>query len=336
MNADWGIMLQSVEKRRDVDARFYKPVCLLAVIDGIGDGSLIASDLDLDAVCDRFEAYLSGIFPERAAMGWRPFWHLCRDGAWIFSRAGVTVVPEDFRSQRKPNGRRELTNKFDRVAVPAANERYWTSADARAELRAAVIDMLNRDDAACRQVAAALADPASATNPGSGSAIAEIIAQEAESFDRDMTAVPRQSVKRQGFMASAAGRHAVELRAMEVVTAFLQGEGWIVEDVSLAASYDLRCRRAAEQLYVEVKGTTGDGERIILTRAEVAFAQEHRSEMLLAIVSRICLMQKTSQSWAAIGGTLRTIQGWAPASDHLEPITFWCDVPTSGEYGRKS
>ena len=50
-------MLRSVEKRRDVDARFYKPTCLLAVIDGIGDASLAPCDLDPERVFGRFKDY---------------------------------------------------------------------------------------------------------------------------------------------------------------------------------------------------------------------------------------------------------------------------------------
>jgi hypothetical protein len=118
MNEDWEVMLRSVEKRRDVDARFYKPTCLLAVIDGIGDASLAPSDLDPERVFGRFKDYLLPLFPERAGLGWRPFWHLCRDGAWIFGKEGRVIVPEDFGRERKPNSRRALMSKIDQVALP--------------------------------------------------------------------------------------------------------------------------------------------------------------------------------------------------------------------------
>ena len=50
--------------------------------------------------------------------------------------------------------------------------------------------------------------------------------------------------------------------------------GWSVGDVSLSESYDLRCTRQGEELHVEVKGTTSQGERVLLTRNEVAHARE--------------------------------------------------------------
>lgn len=102
MNEAWAAMLTSVEKRRDVDARFYKPTCLVAVIDGIADGSLAPSGLELDRDVARFASYLGELFPERASLAWRPFWHLSRDGAWIFTRDGRLVGPEDFRPSESP------------------------------------------------------------------------------------------------------------------------------------------------------------------------------------------------------------------------------------------
>jgi hypothetical protein len=43
---------------------------------------------------------------------------------------------------------------------------------------------------------------------------------------------------------------------MAVATAYLEGAGWSVENVSTTRSYDLHARRGGEILRVEVKGTT--------------------------------------------------------------------------------
>jgi len=308
-------MLASVEKRRDVDARFYKPVCLLAVIDGIDDGSIAPSDMDLDRVCDRFSACLKDVFPDRAAMGWRPFWHLGRDRAWIFRKNGIEVGPDDFRSQRKPNSRSELASRTDHVTVPEEMRGYWRSSTARAELREAVIDMLLRDDAACRRVAAHLGNFFDASGG--------LVLQPKVDVATDM--LPIRSG--QGFRGSAAVRRAVELRAMTIATELLTAEGWAVEDVSARQSYDLFCRRDSDVRYVEVKGATGAGEKILITAAEIAFALDHREHMMLIIVSSIVVEEITETSVEARGGQHKSIYPWSPDSSDLTAISYFYSVP---------
>jgi hypothetical protein len=314
MNEAWQRMLLSVEKRRDRDARFFKPTCLLAVIDGIDDASLSPSDLDAEKVVARFSSYLSEILPDRADSGWRPFWHLSRDGAWAFSKAGRIVGPENFRTQRKPNSRRELMTKIDHVFVPSAERIFWLDPAARRELRASVIAMLEADDADCRLVAAHL-----------------------RQFQHDPDFIPMMGVPSptggatdrtasQGFLSSPLIRKGIEDRAMLIAIALLEQDRWRVEDVSARRSYDLYCTRGDQVRYVEVKGTTGLGEQILLTANEVAFAHGHRENMILIIVSNIAVELDAAGSVVATGGIARLLEGWAPDAAALRPITFSCDV----------
>lgn len=309
-------MLRSMEKRRDVDARYYKPVCLLAVIDGISDGSIAPSDIDLDKVCTRFAAYVAVLFPDRAEMGWRPFWHLSRDGAWVFYKEGVIVGPDDFRSQRKPNSRRELAAKTDHAAVPSDARKHWRSAADRAELRDAVVAMMQRDDFACVALAAKLSGqeaPIRTIEYGEG----ELIVPEAQT----------QHFGRQGFQSSQATRKAIEVRAMTLAAELLVAEGWQVEDVSAMQSYDILVRRNEEVGYVEVKGTTGSGREIQVTAAEVEFARVHHASMRLIVVSGIDVTLDEGGFANAGGGTIRSFEGWAPQPKDLKPISFFCVVP---------
>lgn len=307
-------MLRSVERRRDVDARFYKPACLLAVIDGIADGSLAPSDLDPDRVCARFNTYLKDIFPDRANLGWRPFWHLSRDGAWIFRRDGQVVGPEDFKRQRKPNSRRELLSQIDLVAVPQQLRRHWRSPADRAELRAAVISMLRRDNLDCRRVAdrlnqdRLLAFPTDQVSP-------EIVIDMGSS----------RAGGRQGFHRSAVARRAVEAQAMQIARDLLVEQGWDVEDVSTRRCYDLHCTRGAATLFVEVKGTTSAGEEIMLTAGEVAFAIRHRQDMMLIVVVQIELGERDGDA-SASGGHAHFLPAWAPAPGDLDPVSYYCRV----------
>jgi len=315
MNEAWEAMLRSVEKRRDVDARFYKPTCMIAVIDGIGDGSLAPLDLDPDRLIERFRLYLMPLFPDRASLGWRPFWHLSRDGAWIFSQAARRVTPEDFGRERKPNSRRALMTRIDHVTVPPGTRPFWRSAAARAELRDALIDMLRRDDEPSRRVAQRLGEVSTL--------FLELDAGRDEETDQR---APR-SFSRQGFRGSAAERRAVEAHAMDVASRLMAGEGWAVENVSTRSSYDLHCTRSEETRFVEVKGTTGAGSEIQLTAAEVAFAGLNRQSMMLIVVSGIELKGKGAEAGAS-GGSARCYQEWAPEPGDLSPVSYFCRLST--------
>ena len=314
MNDHWHQMLRSIEKRRDRGARFFRPTCLLAVIDGIGDGSLSASDIDPDTVVARFANYLGELLPTRADSGWRPFWHLSRDGAWIFTQAGRIVGPDDFRTQRKPNSRRELMSRIDHVFVPSEARSYWRDTSARAELRAAIIVMLEADDADCRLVAAHLK-------------MSSTLDYGARSGATDASIAPLAPKKSgQGFRGSKEIRRAVEDRAMTIAAEQLARDRWQVENVSAQRSYDLHCSRGDETLFVEVKGTAGVGDQIILTANEVTFAQQNRAKMLLIIVSGISLAIDSNGTIVASGGNARSIGNWAPSNTSLRPISYFCAI----------
>ncbi|MEG4281385.1 DUF3883 domain-containing protein [Microcoleus sp. MON1_C1] len=79
-----------------------------------------------------------------------------------------------------------------------------------------------------------------------------------------ITGKPRKSLG-QGFRSTPEVRRAIEMRAMNLATEHFQDQGWVVEDVSQQESYDLRCTRQEERIYVEVKGTTSEGSTILLT-----------------------------------------------------------------------
>lgn len=96
-----------------------------------------------------------------------------------------------------------------------------------------------------------------------------------------------KSKRGQGFLRDTEIKNAIEQRAMREVEKYFKNKGWAVEDVSGYSSYDLLCTQKKESLYVEVKGTTTDGSRVILTENEINFARENKKNMCLAIVSEI-------------------------------------------------
>jgi hypothetical protein len=60
-----------------------------------------------------------------------------------------------------------------------------------------------------------------------------------------------------------------------------------ITDVSATESYDFECVLRGQETHVEVKGTTSAGERVPLTRNEVAHARECHPNVVLIVVSRI-------------------------------------------------
>lgn len=86
----------------------------------------------------------------------------------------------------------------------------------------------------------------------------------------------------QGFGLNAKERRAVEHYAMDIASVYLKKYWKSVEDVSGNSNFDLLCRKGNEELRVEVKGTTTDGQQIILTRNEVAESMEPGYALFIA------------------------------------------------------
>jgi hypothetical protein len=75
--------------------------------------------------------------------------------------------------------------------------------------------------------------------------------------------------------------------------------GATVEDVSRTECYDLRCFDSdGVEFHVEVKGTTGLGEAILLTRNEVVHAEKMHPRVALFVVSQIELSSSEGKPFA--------------------------------------
>jgi hypothetical protein len=101
--------------------------------------------------------------------------------------------------------------------------------------------------------------------------------------------------------------------------------GWSVQDVYKWKSYDLAAsRESGEERQIEVKGTTGGPESVLLTTNEVAWARSHPTQSVLAVVHGIAVDREESPV-SAVGGTLHLIRaefgrvGW-PGAEHCYPV----------------
>lgn len=135
------------------------------------------------------------------------------------------------------------------------------------------------------------------------------------------TARSSRRTARQGFGLTAVEKRAVERHAQQMAEEHFIALGFEVEDVSATDCYDLRCTNGSSEVRVEVKGTTGLGQAVILTRNEVAHAREQGPRMALAITSGIRL-EKREGDVLAKGGNLRVIRPWAIDEGTLDATQF--------------
>jgi hypothetical protein len=129
----------------------------------------------------------------------------------------------------------------------------------------------------------------------------------------------------QGFGLSPDERKAVEARAMEVAAKYYEDEGWIVEDVHKTRSYDLIIQRNGEEVHVEVKGTTGLGQKILLPKNEVAHARRQHPNTALFVVHGIKL--DGGNPPIATGGTVWLLCPWDVDQGQLEPLAYSYVLP---------
>lgn len=147
-----------------------------------------------------------------------------------------------------------------------------------------------------------VADVRSATPPGPGSA--------------------KPLSEGQGRRLDAQLRGQLEDLAQAQLTQFYEADGWHVEDLRVGNPFDAKATHPdGRVLYLEAKGTTTQGERVIVTRGEVKFAREHPEQCVIGILSGIKIEQGKLDLQS---GTLRRYP-WDPTDEELDPLQydFW-------------
>ncbi len=155
----WASLVSSIRRRRASEARFFKPVCVIAAIDIGNEGLLDPSNVNAEAVLSRFKAYVSVLFKARADMGWKPLWHLSNDGLWTFHANGTALTGDEFGADRKPGTKSILFNRFDDLVIDEPYRTLWMDKAQRMALRRDMLVILASDDEDCRQFARQLLYP---------------------------------------------------------------------------------------------------------------------------------------------------------------------------------
>lgn len=138
------------------------------------------------------------------------------------------------------------------------------------------------------------------------------------------------SASGQGLEQSADVRLAVEKHAEILATADLEAAEWVVEPVGhLHLGYDLRCRRGADELHVEVKGTRSTGEEVKLTGNEVRHARYGCSANHALFVASHIQVGPYPQHQCS-GGWTNWHRPWSPDDDDLTVTEYRYRLPDGG------
>ena len=124
---------------------------------------------------------------------------------------------------------------------------------------------------------------------------------------------------KQGRQLSEKVRKLIELTAEDCTEEHYVALGWLVERVGAQKlGYDLRCTKPERELHVEVKGTTGKGQEVILTPNEVRHCRSY-PEMALSVVSRIVIADDET---VADRGDLYILEPWNMDDARLTPSEY--------------
>lgn len=126
------------------------------------------------------------------------------------------------------------------------------------------------------------------------------------------------------YMRDPVKRTVIEKAAVGRAIAHYTAAGFSVAE--RGKPYDLHCVKGELVVHVEVKGTTGDGTRVFLTKNEVLDARDPAWRSDLFIVKGIRLTS-SGNKWVAEGGVIDLIESWTPHDDHLEALQFAYKVP---------
>ncbi len=145
-------------------------------------------------------------------------------------------------------------------------------------------------------------------------------------FDRPLAAppVPGQNGVQQryaGFCADPVLKKAIEMQAVRQAISDYEAKGYTVEDVGAYRSYDLHAVRGDEVRHVEVKGSQGYVEKILLTRNEVTHANEY-SRTDLVVVAEIPWERLLDGSVVTQDGHMDVHPDWRPSPENLKPLSY--------------
>lgn len=145
-------------------------------------------------------------------------------------------------------------------------------------------------------------------------------------FDRPLVAPPvsgQNGVRQRyaGFCADPVLKKAIEVQAVRQAIRHYEALGFAVEDVGAYRSYDLEAVRGDEVRRVEVKGSQGYVQKVILTRNEVTNANEFERTDLV-VVAEIQWERHLDGKITTGDGLMNVYPDWTPSPENLVPLSY--------------
>ncbi|MGC4796922.1 protein NO VEIN domain-containing protein [Micromonospora saelicesensis] len=147
------------------------------------------------------------------------------------------------------------------------------------------------------------------------------------------TPQPRSSSRRKarssgsGFIADPVLKVALERHAVERAAALYPD--YEVADVGATRSYDLHAVKGAEEIHIEVKGSSGTAEKVQLTSGEVDHAHDAAATHLV-VVDEIEWTRLPNGEIQTTGGRIRRWTSWTPHDDDLKATHYRYRLPGGG------
>jgi len=132
----------------------------------------------------------------------------------------------------------------------------------------------------------------------------------------------------EGYSSDRRIREAVEQHAMKMAYECYKAKNYEVDARKCRTeSYDMECTKDGTTLHVEVKGTQGSGEKIILTEREIEHAEKYPME--LCVVWGIKVARRGKKTVEASGGSLKVYPDWNPRGKNhkMDCIAYRCTLP---------
>jgi Domain of unknown function (DUF3883) len=129
-----------------------------------------------------------------------------------------------------------------------------------------------------------------------------------------------------GRITDAVLRAAIETHAVNLVMSHYTELGYAVTDVGAIESYDVLAIQGAEELHIEVKGSTGTADAVELTANEVTHARAVIPTDLV-VVDEIKWTRLDDGTIQTSGGRRRSWRNWQPAEKDLTASRYRYRLP---------
>jgi len=127
----------------------------------------------------------------------------------------------------------------------------------------------------------------------------------------------------QGFIRDTKKKELIESHAMKEAYEYYSDLGYEVQDCSGLRNlgYDYRCTKGKEVIESEVKGTTTNGDSVLLTRNEVDNAKttNHRADLFIVYAQDIVVVEG---EYKVLSSKTNLIENWLPKDQDLEALSF--------------